>query len=249
MEKKKFDFLIDIDKCKILKKEGNEIVLKCKAKSQKSQNSKVDIQEEVVKETLPYEFRKLKKLRDYFAVVVADFSFRGIPSRGPQGGFIFGGRIEFTLNAYSLNQDELDLLKERLSESDIAEALRLVEGMTTESLESLKIDIDEFISDKKPEKTATNPFTAILGMGGKKKKPEEEKKEKLEIMKKKGIKSESYAERYLRSVAEANSFDANFSLYDIYKKAHKMTSFPYAHQQEAEVQPPQSTVDKLFGFK
>ena len=71
----------------------------------------------------------------------------------------------------------------------------------------------------------------------------------MKKLKEKGMKKENYAEQYLRNVAEAHAIDENFNIYDIYKKAHRMVAFPYAHQQTAEIEPPQSAADRLFGFK
>ncbi|MDP2925313.1 MAG: hypothetical protein Q8N99_03000 [Nanoarchaeota archaeon] len=182
---------------------------------------------------LPREFKKITGLRQYYKVIVLDFTFRGIPyKQGPH--YNFGGRAEVFFRAYSLNQDEIDLLYAELDESDLKEALGFIEGMTEESLEKLKIDIEEFTTDKDEKKIEefSDPFSLIFSFFKPKTKPdkkdeEKKKKERIELLKKKGIKSENYAEKYIRAYGEAESKTACFSLYDIYKKSAGMATFPY----------------------
>ncbi len=204
--------------------------------------NKIDVQEQALEGNLPKDFKKIKNIRDYFSVVIIDFVFRGIPSRMQQGGYTYGGRAEVTFKSYTLNQEEIDLLKEKLSESDIADALKLVEGMTTNSLDQLKIDIEEFTGEKQKEKLG-NPFKGIFTWG----KKDETKEERIARLKKDGIKKENYAEQYIRNVSEANAINTCFNVYDIYKKAHGMAAFPFVEEKEGKS--PESEIGKFFGFK
>ena len=43
------------------------------------------------------------------------------------------------------------LLKSKLGESDLDDSLKLVQGMTDESLQQLKVDLDEFLGDKEKQ--------------------------------------------------------------------------------------------------
>lgn len=202
--------------------------------------------------TLPEEFAKMsKKLRTYYSVVIIDFRFTGIPSKSGQH-YVFGGKADLEFKSYSLNQDEMDLLKEELGNSDLYSALKLVQGMTDDSLQELKFDLDEFMGDKEKKEEDVNPFLALFGFSKKEKKSEEDKKkEKLEILKNKGVKKDSYRESYIRNLAIAQGMDNAFFVYDIYKKNHGMAAFPYAATGMGgpRRKPPQSAVDRLFGFK
>ncbi len=220
--------------------------------------SSVNVKEAVITKDLPKDFAKIKKLRKYYSIVVIDFNFRGIPSKAGQH-YVFGGRAEVTFKSYTLNEDELTLLKDKLDKSDLEDSLKLIQGMTDESLMQLNQDIEDFLdSEKKAEKEKakfeeedTNPFSALFsGLKWKKKeKPKEEDKsaEKLKQLKERGIKKDNYSEEYIRSMAEAGAINSCFSIFDIYKKAHGMAAFPYA--EEAETKAPQTEAEKWFGFK
>ena len=162
----------------------------------------------------------------------------------------FGGRVEVSIKSYGLNQEELDLLYYEMDKSDLSDILKFVEGMTGDSLEQLKVDIEEFLVEEKRKEKAKkalkeadiNPFTALVGMGGKFK-PEEvsddevDKKSKSDSeleakMKKleKGIKKDSYVEKTIREHAIFGAKKTIFTVYDIYKKAHGMGSVPFDKQ-------------------
>ena len=195
---------------------------------------------------------KLK--RDYYFCTLVEFKFRGIPQRvSQQSHYAFGGRAEIEFKSYALNQDELDLFKDKLNDSDLYSALKLVQGMTDDSLRELKFDIDEFIGDKeKKEKADANPFSALFGFSKKETKSEEdEKKERLEMLKNKGVKRDSYPEAYVRNIAIAGAMDNAYTVYDIFKKSLGMASFPYyaAGMGGKMKKPPKSVADRFFGFK
>ena len=217
--------------------------------------SGVDIQSAVIDKDLPPNFHKMKKLRTYNSVVFVDFNFRGIPGKSQYGERLYTGKIDVTFNAYALNDDELKLFKEEMSKSDLNDSLQLVEGMTTESLEQIQVDLDEFLGDKEEEakqkakENDINPFSALFSIfkPEKKKKDDKEKEtEELEKLKEKGVKRDTYPEKYIRSLAEADAINRCYTVFDVYKKAHGMASLPY--MAEAETQPPQTDAERLFGF-
>ena len=197
--------------------------------------SKVDVANEAANKNLPEEFKHVKA-RDCYQCVLVDFTFRGIPKNVGQH-YAFGGRTEVTFRSYSLNQDELDLFRAKLEESEFSEALTLVQGMTEESLGQLKADIDEFLEEgkkdkEKEEKQEVNPFMALLGLEGKsfftkeKKNEEEAKKQKISELKKKGVKKDNYSESVIRKLGETAADGLCYTTYDVYKKAHGMASAP-----------------------
>ncbi len=209
----------------------------------------VDISQAIVDKNLPEDFKKIKKLREYNSVVFVDFNFRGIPSKTGQH-YVFGGRAEVTFKAYSLNEDELKLLKEKLGESDLEDSLKLVEGITDDSLQQLKVDLDEFLGDEKEETAKqedVNPFSALFSFMKKSKKEKQDKgKENIQKLKEKGVSKDKYPELYIRRLAEANAVNLCYTIFDIYKKAHGMASLPY--MEDAETEPPRTKAEEVFGF-
>ncbi len=207
----------------------------------------IKIDDLVVEKNVPQEFRSRKFKRKYYKCVLIDFVFRGIPQRvsGQQAHYVFGGRTEVTFRGYCLNDDELKLFEEELKKSDIEDALKMVEGITTESLEQLKGDIDYFLKsdeekakeeEKKKKSIDINPFSALFGSYNEKAKQRQKDKEKayLEELKKKGAKGDNYAERLIRDIGEKEAADTCFNIFDTYKKAHGMPSHPAAEEEYKE---------------
>ena len=205
--------------------------------------SKINIEEEAFSRNIPEDFKNLKIKRDYFACVLVNFEFRGIPQKAGQH-YVFGGRADVTFQGYCLNEDEVLMLEERLKETDISDALRLVEGATEESLNQLKEDIEYFLKDESErqleieEKKISediNPFAALFGLGKKSvKKPKptgalnsgSPEKQKIQQMKDNGIKPDNYQESVIRALGIQNSKERCFTTFDVYKKAHGMPSHP-----------------------
>ena len=190
---------------------------------------KVDLGQAVVNKQLPLAFKNEKLKRDYYSCVLVDFYFRGIPQRLQQH-YVFGGRVEVTFRAYGLNEQELKMLTQKLDESDINDALKLVTGMTDESLKELQEDISYFLEEEEKrakleeetEKTEdVNPFAALIGLTEKTKKTKKEKEEEKKI---KEVKSDNYVESLVRKIAELDAKETCFKLFDVYKKAHGMAS-------------------------
>jgi len=125
----------------------------------------------------------------------------------------------------NFNEDNIILYSQAELE-EVNDALKLVEGLTEDSLIQIQEDIKYFLEDKKPEEEkkkedkGTNPFFALLGIG---KKKEVKKEEKKKIEK---IAPDNYYEKVLRELAQNESKKACFTIFDIYKKAHGMPSHP-----------------------
>ncbi|MBW6442337.1 hypothetical protein K0A97_00960 [Patescibacteria group bacterium] len=193
--------------------------------------NKIKSKEEAISGNLPLEFKKVKT-KDYYACVLISFRFRGIPQRvSQQPHYVFGGRVEISFNSYALNEDELKKFEECLEESDLNDALRLIEGSTGESLTQMQDEIDFFLNEKDKEvKTASqkdysNPFMALFGKyGGETTAPKKEIKK--EVKSKVIIRQETYPEKQiLRPFSEEIAKEITFKLFDIYKKAHGMASY------------------------
>ncbi len=209
------------------------------------------LQNAVFNKNLPESFRGLKLKRKYYSCVLTEFVFTGIPQRIGQH-YTFGGRVEVTFRAYSLNEQEVALLKKKLEESDMNEAMALVQGTTEDSLKVLQEDIDSFLKEEDEEKKEsreedTNPFAALFGLADKKrdskaKKEAEKREEEL-----KNIKSDSYIEKIVRAICETSAREACFKVYDIYKKGHGMASHPDWYMNLSE-QVPHSKWKGLLGI-
>ncbi|MBU1252079.1 MAG: hypothetical protein KJ905_03165 [Nanoarchaeota archaeon] len=197
---------------------------------------KIDVKGESRGGNLPKDFEKLKT-KDYSSCVLVSFKFRGIPQRASQqqSHYVFGGRAEVSFKAYALNEDEIKKIDEELEASDIGDALRLIEGTTTESLDQLQDEINYFLEEKdeaeeekKKSGDSSNPFKALLGGynesedKGKDKEKKGVKEEKEKVI----LRPESWAEKeYIRPFVGNDAKEKAFLLFDIYKKAHGMASF------------------------
>ncbi len=167
----------------------------------------------------------------YYSCVLINFKFRGIPSKTQQG-FVVGGRAEVTFSAYALTGSEIDELNKQLDKADIDDALGLIQGATTESLEALKDDIAEYIEDKPEEKKkeekkknlGDNPFAALFGSYNKREKKEKKEKKKFKM----GYMKHTawYEEEYFMPKIKKDALETAFNIFEIYKKAHGMPSFP-----------------------
>lgn len=173
---------------------------------------------------IPEAFKDNKFKRDYMQCVLVDFYFRGIPQR-VGNNYVFGGRADVFFRAYALNSEEIAVMMKALDDSDFNDALKLVSGMTDESIKALQEDINYFLGEeekiekKKQETGWDNPFSALFGLSKKKK---EEKK----LLTLADVKPDSYVEKFLRQYAAYEAKTSCFKTFDQYKKAHGMASMP-----------------------
>ena len=192
-----------------------------------------DIEDAIYKGQLHERFskRRAKKMRKFYSCVLIDFYFRGIPQKAGQN-YVFGGRSEVTFRAYTLSEEELALFDKMLNESDINEALALAEGMTDESLEQLRKDLEYFLgkdfaegdgedNDKKSKKSAFSDFAEsfssfrnFFSFGSKKEKGEEVKFGE--------VRKDNKYEKEVRGLAQKESKTMCFKIFSTYKKAHGM---------------------------
>lgn len=171
--------------------------------------SKIKVQSEVDAGNLPKAFRNMKLKRDYYACVLVDFKFRGIPRRGAgeAGYYVFGGKAEISLKAFALNEDEIKVLDKELDKEDFRDALNLVENLTEETLSVMISELEHFMAKEE---------------GKEKEKKKKEKSREIEIGR---IKKDTFEESIIRQLAERKAAELCFRIYDIYKKSHGMASF------------------------
>jgi hypothetical protein len=193
----------------------------------------LDIKAAAIAGNLPYDFSKdsvLKKLkRKYYSCVLIDFVFRAVPQRS-QAQATYIGRVEIKFRGYALNEDELAKLEQEMKKSDMGDVLRLIEGITDDSLKQIQGEINSFLEEgepeeetKKPSSDETNPFLALIGYYNKPKETSKtEEKEEKEII----VKKDTWLEAtQLRDFTGKDSEELAFNLFDIYKKAHGMPSY------------------------
>ncbi len=208
----------------------NTIILQLKLFGRKE----LDVKDAVYNGKLPSVVGKAKA-RKYYSCVLVDFYFRGIPE-GVQGrvgnSYVMRGRTEVTFRSYTLNDEELKLFDKMLEESDINEALSLADGMTTESVEAIRKDLEYFLGkdlngdeenkeenkEKKQEKksfTFNNPFKDFFSSG---------KKEEKKDVGFGEVKEDNFFEKQIVELATSESKAMCFKLFGTYKKAHGMPS-------------------------
>jgi hypothetical protein len=196
---------------------------------------KLNVKDSALEENLPNEFANesfLKTIkRDYYSCVLVEFKFRGIPQRVmQQSHFTFGGRADITFHAYALNNEELDQLNKEIEDSDLGDIMKMVKGITDESLDQMQEEINFFLDEKTAEEEQkkksgdqSNPFLALFGMYSKNEKPKEIKKP---VEKGKPPVKDSWIEAtHIRPLASRIAKENVFNLFDVYKKAHGMASF------------------------
>ncbi|PIN77937.1 hypothetical protein COV15_00990 [Candidatus Woesearchaeota archaeon CG10_big_fil_rev_8_21_14_0_10_34_12] len=204
--------------------------------------NEIKIEDEILNKTLPENFKNLKPRRNYYSFVLVDLLFRGIPNKVGQH-YSFGGRVEARFRGYALNDEEIDLLDEKIKDKGIDNALGFIKGATDDSLKEIKDDLDRYLKGedekekeekKKKEALDINPFSALFSFGGKKAKEEAEKKKKddekkkaearMRRLKENGVEKDNYYEKLLRQRAEDIAKEQCFAVFDVYKKAHQMPS-------------------------
>ena len=182
---------------------------------------------------MPKGMENYKLKRDYFSCIVVSLEFRGIPQKVTQQHYGFGGKVNISFDAYSLNSQEIDLIKKQMEQQDVEDGLKMLEETTQVSLDELKEDLDHFLNDKVHEYEAkekikednTNPFSALLSVF-KSKKPNKDKKDKTSVLEIKNLKKDNYVESEVRKIATESATLTLYKVYDIYKKAHGMASAP-----------------------
>lgn len=142
------------------------------------------------------------------------------------------GKINITFQGYAMREDEFKLLKKK----EEAEALKFIEGLTKESLETLREDIEKYIGElekeEKKEEEAKKPaplldrFLAVSpAVGGGPTGPL--------------FGSTTYIlEERAKALTRIKAAKDLFGIYDVFKKAHGLLSFPYPPDWIPPAKPP-----------
>ncbi|MCA9485424.1 MAG: hypothetical protein KC506_01110 [Nanoarchaeota archaeon] len=186
--------------------------------------------DDVASGDLPKVFLKNKKLRKYVPIGVVEYKFRTIPDRTgqPGGGYTFRGKVDVLFTSFALNSDEIKKLKEEVAKDDFGDVWAMMEGMTTESLDQLRADLNNLLGEeiikedkKKEEKKSNdiNPFSALFsGIGDVFKRKEKKNGD--------GIAKDSDYEKVLRSQAALAARLNCRKMFATYKKVHGMPALP-----------------------
>ncbi len=180
--------------------------------------------------------------RDYDQCMVINFKYRGHLSRQVNergdNAFMAQGKVDMAFDSYSLNSEEISFLDKELEKQDIADGLNFLEDSTEDVLKNLAEDIEKYTSDdfdkkldeEKKEKTASediNPFGALVSLFvPSKEKNKSKKKGKDEISEIKDIQKDNFVEKEVRKNVAKGAKGSLYTVYDIYKKAHRMASSP-----------------------
>lgn len=115
-----------------------------------------------------------------------------------------------------------------MEKEDVGDVLKLIEGITTDSLDVLQEEINSFLDESlegeesAKENSDINPFLAIAGHYNEKPKDKKISNAKVSTQ----VKKEDWIEKtHLRPLAEEDAKEDVFDLYDTYKGAHGMESY------------------------
>jgi hypothetical protein len=182
--------------------------------------------------------------RDYHKIVFVTLKFRGhvsqrVTQKGDYG-FGMGGLVDIEFDSYALNSEELEAAKKVLEKNDVESSMEFSLDIASEALAEMKTDLDYFLlSDEEREKLDEekkkkekknedemdiNPFAALASIFFKRS-PKKEK-EKVGPVAPEDIKKDNFAEKKMRADAIEGAADSLYTLYDVYKKAHRMASAP-----------------------
>ncbi len=208
---------------------------------------------------VPKKFGEYKLKRVYNPCMLVTLKYRGhvsqrVTQKGDQG-FAMGGRVDMTFDAYSLNEEELNLINKEMKKEDVAESMNYNGDVAEEALKELKEDLDKFLKgdkedekkkDEKKKQADINPFSAIFGLF--KKEERKKKKQDEEIEEIKDISQDNFIEKSVRAEAAKSAADGIYAVYDIYKKAHLMAStpHPFDNTDESKTTDPKTEFKEIF---
>ncbi|MAG38282.1 hypothetical protein CMI45_02765 [Candidatus Pacearchaeota archaeon] len=173
---------------------------------------------------LPEYFKKLK-LQSYVPLVLVEFKYRATPESLGQHAR-FRGKAEISITSYALTSEEIELFKKQVEKDNLGDILGAISGASEDSLEQIKLDVDEILGEIKPDlesfnpkKTSeANPFTALFDFF----KPMKKSKDENQV----GLSEDSNEEQVLRSQSLLAARWESRILYDTFKKALDMPAFP-----------------------
>ncbi|MEM2932703.1 MAG: hypothetical protein QW622_00605 [Candidatus Pacearchaeota archaeon] len=181
---------------------------------------------------------KVKEARPFYGVIFIDFSFRSIPAyAGKESYYTFGGKVDINFKSYVFREDELNDFIKEFEKQEFENIIRITQDVTEETLLTLSEDLKHFLEEKEEEKkeekekeskeqTEGGFITDLISLFKKKEEKKEKEKEKEKVRK-----SDTWAEAVLRKIAEKSIEEFTFTVYDVYKKAHGMASYPNPYEE------------------
>ncbi|MBT4373623.1 hypothetical protein HOD25_03025 [archaeon] len=167
-------------------------------------------------------YKDLEFKKKYFACLETEFHYRTAPQvvrQGQSQHFAHMGTIDVWFRAYVFTQEDLD----DLYAQEVYEDMALVEELTEFSLKQLQEDLDTYIYPKKEEKKKDDDFFASLGKGFKDLGKFGDVLGKVAGFSKK--KAGKYEEKKVSNEVENLVKSRCFTLYEIFKKAHRMITW------------------------
>ena len=194
-----------------------------------------------VKEVKPDEkrFEGYNVKRKYNSIVIITLVYRGhvsqrVTQKGDYG-FGMGGVVDINFDSYALNDEELAAARKLLEDEELEKSMEFSLDVAGSALKELKSDLDYFLKSKedrekdeakekseKKDDLDINPFAALFGLFGKSKKVDKKK----EFVEAEDIEKDNFVEKTMRAAAISGAAGALYTIYDIYKKAHRMASAP-----------------------
>lgn len=174
-----------------------------------------------------------RKIRSYNPLLIIELKFRSIPERAGQQGYGFRGKVDINFTSYALREDEIKVLKEELDKDDMMDAMKLIEGATTDSIEKIKDDVEKFINDfddkkstkKEDQKNKNEQVPSFSGLFS-------DFSEVFSFLKKDKKENnldpnrpEDEMEKVARSQALLQARGECLKFYGLYKKSHNMPAF------------------------
>jgi hypothetical protein len=184
--------------------------------------------------------KMMKKGPYAYSVIEMRFTWRTKPAMVSQsqtgGGFRQIGKLNIEFIGYAMTPTEYDSLKKQ----EEYEAMKFIEGLTTESLETMREEIEKYIGEmdseeEKKEKKKVIPLLDRIfgasaapskGSGG------------ITGLMTSFFTSKKVLEERARQLTVNLTADRLFTMYDIFKKSQGFRSFPYP----PEFKPPPKTV-------
>ena len=133
------------------------------------------------------------------------------------GGYRQVGKLNIEFIGYALTPEEYNSLKKQ----EEYEAMRFIEGLTTQSLGAMREELEKYLDelDIEEKKEQGKSFVPILDRFTK------SKSSTGGILS--FLSSQKILERKVKQLTMLDTADKLFLIYDIFKKAHRLKAFPY----------------------
>ncbi len=190
-------------------------------------------------------FKGYNSRRDYFEVIIITLRYRGhvsqrVTQKGDYG-FGQGGVVDIDFDSYAMNEEELAAAEKLADRTELEKSMEFSMDVAGDALVTMKEDLDYFlksaeekeaddVAKKKKEGKGSasldiNPFSALFGGFFNKKEKVEVEKAFVEVA---NIKGDNFVEKTMRGSAVSGAASILYTIYDVYKKAHRMASAPAA---------------------